>query len=74
MKMIKKQIFDEKQLKMPRKYMYINIKQHSYLYCELAPLICDVTCLKLCRYRENTGDKKLPGEHTSLLVVVYLYT
>ena len=22
-------------------------KQHSYLYCELAPLTCDVTCLKL---------------------------
>ena len=29
MKMIKTQIFDEKQQKMPRKYMYIIIKQRS---------------------------------------------
>ena len=33
--------------KKTRKYMYINIKQHSYLYWELVPLTLDVTCLKL---------------------------
>ena len=33
--------------KMARTYMYISIKQHSYLYCELAPLTRDVICLKL---------------------------
>ena len=32
--------------KMPRNYMYINIRQHSYLYCELAELTHDVTSLK----------------------------
>ena len=60
--------------KMPKKYMYINMKQHSYLYCELAPLTRDVTCSKLQRYRENIGDKKLSMKHTSLLVAIYLYT
>ena len=68
------QIFDEKQQKMPRKYMYVNIKQHSCLYCELAPLTRDVTCLKCYRYRENIGDKKLSVVHISLLVAIYLYT
>ena len=41
------QIFDDKEQKMSRKYMYIKIKQYPYLYCELAPLTYDVTCLKL---------------------------
>ena len=68
------QIFDEKQQKMPRKYMYVNIKQHSCLYCEIAPLTRDVTCLKCYRYRENIDDKKLSVVHISLLVAIYLYT
>ena len=33
--------------KIPRKYMYINTKQHSYLYCEPASFTRDITCLKL---------------------------
>ena len=33
--------------KIPKRYMYISIKHHSYLYWELASLTHDVTCLKL---------------------------
>ena len=34
--------------KMPRKYMYISVKQHSsYLYHEFALFNCDATCVKL---------------------------
>ena len=37
-------MFDGKQPKLPKKYMYT---QSSILYSELAPLVCDVTCPKL---------------------------
>ena len=36
----------------------------STVFFELAPLTRDVTSSKLQRYGENTGDKKLPVEHT----------
>ena len=40
--------------------------QSSILYSELAPLTSDKTCLKLLRYVENIGDKKLPVKHILL--------
>ena len=52
---------DEKQQKNAKRKVYVNI---SILYSELAPLTRDVTCSKLQRYGENTGDKKLSVEQT----------
>ena len=54
-----------------QKKIFWRRKQHSTLYCELAPLTFGVTCL---RYRGNIGDKKLWVEHTLLLVVICLFT
>ena len=73
--MIKMYINNKKQTKkkLPRKNMYVSIKQHSYLYSELVPFIRDVACQKLQSYRENISDKKSSVEHTSLLVATYLY-
>ena len=44
---------------------YINMKQH-FLLLSYPTDLCDVTCSKLQRYRENIGDKKLLEEANML--------
>ena len=64
MKMIKTTFAKQNIWKTIKKPKSVSKQKVVLFFFELAPLTPDVTGSKLQRYGENTGDKKLPVEHT----------